>query len=119
MADTVLLVTPPPTPNGPVHLGHLAGPYVAGDIAARALRGAGRRVITQCGVDANQNYVLTRAEASGEPVEQVAAHYTGLIRGALAAMRIEYDAFADPLGDAAYSVSVSRLLTELVDAKVI
>jgi methionyl-tRNA synthetase len=119
MSDTVLLVTPPPTPNGPLHVGHLSGPYVAGDIAARHLRAQGRAVLTQCGVDANQNYVLTRAEQDGADVTAHAAMFTGLIRRALAAARVEYDVFADPLGDKRYRAAVPALLTELVEAKAV
>jgi methionyl-tRNA synthetase len=115
----VLLVAPPPTPNGPLHLGHLSGPYVASDIAARALRAAGRTVLTQCGLDAHQNYVLAKAEARGEPAEQTAETYSALVRQGFAAARIEYDILVDPLADAEYRRTVSTLLTELVDSKVI
>ena len=118
-SGVVLVVTPPPTPNGALHLGHLAGPYVAGDIAARALRDGGRRTLTQCGLDAHQNYVLTRAEARGETAADTAAHYGGLVREALRAARIRYDVLADPLADAAYRDAVAGLLTELVEAKVV
>ena len=31
-----VITVPPPTPNGPLHLGHLSGPFVAADVAARA-----------------------------------------------------------------------------------
>ncbi|MER6585738.1 class I tRNA ligase family protein [Micromonospora chalcea] len=115
----VLLVTPPPTPNGPLHLGHLSGPYVAGDVAARALRAAGRRVVTQCGLDAHQNYVLARAEANGETPADTVARYGSLIHAALRAARIRYDVMADPLADEAYRRAMAGLLTELVEAKVV
>jgi methionyl-tRNA synthetase len=118
-SGVVLVVTPPPTPNGALHLGHLAGPYVAGDIAARALRDGGRRTLTQCGLDAHQNYVLTKAEARGETAAETAAHYGGLVREALRAARIRYDIMADPLADPAYRDAVAGLLTELVEAKVV
>lgn len=118
-AGVVLVVTPPPTPNGPLHVGHLSGPYVAGDIAARALRADGRRVLTQCGLDAHQNYVPARAEARGEAPADTAAHYGSLVGEALRAARIGYDVMVDPLADAGYRDAVARLLTELVEAKVV
>jgi methionyl-tRNA synthetase len=114
-----LVVTPPPTPNGPLHVGHLSGPYVAGDIAIRAARAAGRPVLGMCGFDSNQNYVLARAEQLGEPVDAVVARFMGQIRDAMAAARIEYDIFLDPLADAAYRERVAGLLTELVESKAI
>ncbi|MFC7546961.1 class I tRNA ligase family protein [Plantactinospora sp. GCM10030261] len=118
-AGTALLVTPPPTPNGPLHLGHLSGPYVAGDIAARALRAGGRRVLTQCGLDAHQNYVLARAEAGGETAADTVSRYGALIGKALHAARIRYDIMVDPLADPRYRDDVAGLLTELVEVKAV
>jgi methionyl-tRNA synthetase len=119
MREAVLVLTPPPTPNGPLHVGHLSGPYVAGDIAARALRAAGRDVITQSGLDEHQNYVLTRAEARGEPVADTVAHFADLVQAGLAAARIRYDLMLRPMADAGYRDAVTRLLTELVDLKAV
>ena len=56
-----VLITPPPTPNGPLHLGHLSGPYVAGDVAVRAARARGESVLSVSGLDVHQNYVVTAA----------------------------------------------------------
>lgn len=117
-SGAVLIVTPPPTPNGPLHVGHLSGPYVAGDVAARSLRAAGRTVITQCGLDVNQNYVLTRAQARGEPVTETVAHFGGLVREAFRAARIEYDILSDPATDAGYRTTIAELLDALVAAKI-
>jgi methionyl-tRNA synthetase len=119
MREAVLVLTPPPTPNGPLHVGHLSGPYVAGDIAARALRAAGRDVITQCGLDEHQNYVLTRAEARAEPVADTVAHFAELIQAGFAAARIRYDLMLRPMTDSGYRGAVRRLLTELVDTKAV
>jgi methionyl-tRNA synthetase len=114
-----LLFTPPPTPNGPLHVGHLSGPYLAGDIAARAARADGRDVLTVCGLDSHQNYVLARAEGLGEPVEVVMDRFAGQIHTALSAARIEYDLFIDPYADQRYRSAVAGLVSELVAAKVI
>lgn len=114
-----LIVTPPPTPNGPLHLGHLAGPYIAGDVAARAARADGRDVITICGLDSHQNYVLARAEASGEPPARTIAHYGGLIRQSMTTARIDHDVFLEPSTDPAYRDGVAMLLAEAVDRKAV
>lgn len=118
-AGFALLVTPPPTPNGPLHLGHLSGPYLAGDVAARAGRAVGRDLVTLCGLDSHQNYVLARSEAMGRPVRETADHFAGLIRSALGHARVDYDIFIDPLADADYRAAVAELMTELVTAKAI
>ena len=40
-----------PYANGPIHIGHLAGVYVPGDIYTRYLRMKGQDVISICGSD--------------------------------------------------------------------
>ena len=57
----VLVLGPNPTPNGGMHLGHLAGPYLAGDVYARYLRARGRHVIFTTGTDDSQTYVVAPA----------------------------------------------------------
>lgn len=112
---TVVVTTPPPTPNGPLHVGHLSGPYVAGDIAARALRAAGADVLTMSGLDGHQNYVLAKAEELGRPVDETMRDYSDRIRSALARARIEYDVFLDPSRDPDYREAMARLAEELFD----
>ncbi|MEV5570878.1 class I tRNA ligase family protein [Spirillospora sp. NPDC052269] len=111
----IVVTTPPPTPNGPLHVGHLSGPYVAGDIAARALRASGADVLTMSGLDANQNYVLAKAEALGRPVDETMRDYSDRIRTAFAKARIEYDVLLDPAQDADYREAVGRLAGELFE----
>src|SRR4030095_9329865 len=43
-ARRALVCATPPTPNGDLHLGHLSGPYLAGDIWRRFLRAKGVEV---------------------------------------------------------------------------
>lgn len=111
-----VIVTPPPTPNGPLHLGHLSGPYVAADVAARVARARGQRVVTMTGVDYHQNYVLARARVADRPVEAVAADYIAQIRDVFGAARIDYDVFINPAGDADYREAVTDLFAGLLDA---
>lgn len=113
---TTVVLTPPPTPNGPLHVGHLSGPYVAADVAVRAARARGERVLSVSGLDVHQNYVVTAAEQEGRPVAEVLTDYGGRVRGALAMTRISYDLFLDPAADADYRDAVARLLGELVAA---
>jgi methionyl-tRNA synthetase len=114
-----VITTPPPTPNGPLHLGHLSGPFVAADVAARAARARGLQTLTVSGLDAHQNYVPTKAAAQGRPASAVLDEYEGLVREALRAARVSYDLFFDPRADRAYRDAVTRLLGELVASKAI
>jgi methionyl-tRNA synthetase len=110
----VVVLSPPPTPNGPLHLGHLSGPYIAADIAVRALRERGRSVFAVCGLDDHQNYVLAKARELDEPVREVRDRYAGLIRGVLAKARVVPDEFTEPADDPFYREAVRRFFEVLV-----
>ncbi|GAA3586357.1 hypothetical protein GCM10022222_83790 [Amycolatopsis ultiminotia] len=111
-----VVLSPPPTPNGPLHLGHLAGPYVAADIAARVLRDRGARVLSVCGLDDHQNYVLAQARHEGVPVRQLRDRYADLIRGVFAGVRVCHEEFTVPLDDSEYRGAVAGFLAALVDS---
>lgn len=114
-----LITATAPTPNGALHLGHLSGPYVAADIAARAARARGESVLTVGGVDPHQNYVVAKAERLGQESAAVADGYAALVRQAWQRGRIDYDVFVDPAHDPAYRDGVRDLLTALVDSKAV
>ncbi|MCM3755016.1 class I tRNA ligase family protein, partial [Bacillus licheniformis] len=48
----------PPTPNGRLHLGHIAGPYLRMDMLCRYLRSQGHHVRVVSAVDGFDSYVL-------------------------------------------------------------
>src|SRR6266536_1033163 len=118
-ARPVLITATAPTPNGALHLGHLSGPYIAADIAARVARTRSESVLTVGGVDPHQNYVVAKAQRSGRASATVADEYADLIRQAWQRARIDYDIFVDPAHDAAYRGAVRDLLTALVDSKAV
>ncbi|WP_406056583.1 class I tRNA ligase family protein [Kribbella sp. NBC_00889] len=114
MADPVTVFTSPqPTVNGPLHVGHLAGPYLAADIAARAARARGERVVVTTGLDVHQNYVLTRAEREGVEVGVMTAEFRDDIKDTYDLARIGYDVFTDPLGHA-HGPIIRQLMNHLV-----
>jgi methionyl-tRNA synthetase len=76
-----------------MHLGHIAGPYLAGDVYARYQRARGREVIFTTGTDDSQTYVVASARRLGATPEDLCAVSTGQIRAALAAMGISVDGF--------------------------
>lgn len=112
-----LYVAPPPTPNGPLHVGHLAGPYLTADIAARAAAADGRPVRTLCGLDQHQNYVPARAEQRHDSPLATAAEYGAQIQRGLRLARIDYDLFTEPLGDGDYQRGVGALLDAMIAGK--
>jgi methionyl-tRNA synthetase len=109
-----VIVIPQPTVNGPLHIGHLSGPYLAADIASRAARARGERVLTLAGVDVHPNYVLTKAENLGMDVEEMVAKFRTQITTAYDLAGIGYDAFLDPQ-DPDYEHAVADMISELVD----
>jgi methionyl-tRNA synthetase len=110
-----VIVIPQPTVNGPLHIGHLSGPYLAADIASRAARARGDRVLTLAGLDIHPNYVLTKAENLGVDVDEMVAGFRTQITTAFDLAGIGYDAFLDP-EDAQFQRAITGMLTELIAA---
>lgn len=103
------IVTPtPPTPNGDLHVGHLAGPFVAADVYTRYLRLRGRRVRLVCGTDDHQSYVAHRAAQLGLSPEEAAARFGDDVERTLRAARVELDSFSRPLSSPSHDDVVTE-----------
>jgi methionyl-tRNA synthetase len=107
----VIIIAPPPTPNGDLHIGHIAGPYLAGDVYARYLRALGRQVVFTTGTDDSQTYVLASARRAGRTPEELAASSWLDIRRSLDLMGISVDGFA-PFDDG-YRATVRKFVDSL------
>lgn len=114
MTDKYIVIIPPPTPNGNLHLGHIAGPFLAGDVFSRFRRAQGDEVLYTTGTDDNQSYVVTAAAKKGCDPAELCRTSTQEIEVALKDMQIEMDGFA-PF-DAEYRETCVKFLTELNDA---
>ncbi len=113
MNDIRVFTFPQPTVNGPLHVGHLSGPYLAADIAARAARARGEQVVVTSGLDVHQNYVLTRAENEGLDPHVMTSAFRDDILDTYDRARIGYDRFTDPLGDS-HAPVIRQLMNHLV-----
>ena len=91
-----LLVPPEATPNGPLHLGHIGGPFLWSDMIARHLRVRGDLPLVITGSDVYESYVALKAHTEDSTPGEVAAHYGQRIQDDLAALRIGVDAFIVP-----------------------
>ena len=89
----LLVIAPGPTANGDLHLGHLAGPFLAADICARYARAAGRDVLFGTGIHSTQNYIVTTARRLGVEPEDLREKSAGQVEASLAAMGIDPDGF--------------------------
>ncbi|MEE9303349.1 MAG: class I tRNA ligase family protein [Thiotrichaceae bacterium] len=57
-----IVTMPPPTPNGGLHVGHMAGPFLAADVFAKTMSILGNRTHVVSFSDTNQSYVRATAE---------------------------------------------------------
>ncbi|UGT59859.1 class I tRNA ligase family protein [Nocardia asteroides] len=97
MADW-LLIPMCPTPNGRLHIGHGAGPYLRADAIARALRRDGHTAAIITGTDAYENWVLAATSSDRTPEQTCREYHTG-IEHDLRALGVELDQWIDPLAD--------------------
>jgi methionyl-tRNA synthetase len=107
----VIVIAATPTPNGDLHVGHLAGPYLAGDIYARYLRAAGRSVIYTTCTDNSQTYVVSTAVRQGITPAQLCERSTAAIQKSLDAMGISMSQL--PPIDERYQAAVLQFATDL------
>jgi methionyl-tRNA synthetase len=109
----VWLTATPPTPNGELHVGHLAGPYVAVDVLRRYLRADGVPVLMTTGLDDNQSYVHVRGLREARTPEQAADDYGERITRAWKAAGIEFDRIVTPRLSPGYAGFVREFFRKL------
>ena len=107
----------PPTSNGPLHVGHLAGPYLMADVIRRFDSLSNRPdSIFLCLTDDHQSYTLGQAEDEGKPVEEVCQTYSNHIRNCLKQCLAEPDHFLSPSRDEEYKAAVQAAFQKLYDS---
>lgn len=113
--EPVLLFSTPPTPNGDLHLGHLSGPYLAGDILARKLRASGVSTLHASGRDDHQTYVQYMARKTNTNPKMVADANANKILSTLSKADIVLDGFITPDSDGEYAQFVLDGIDILID----
>ncbi|MFY7671209.1 methionine--tRNA ligase [Tenacibaculum sp. MEBiC06402] len=83
-----------PYTNGPIHIGHLAGVYVPGDIYARFLRLTGNDVAYICGSDEHGVAIPMRAKKEGVSPQQIIDKYHGIIKKSFEDFGISFDNYS-------------------------
>ncbi|OXM50760.1 class I tRNA ligase family protein [Amycolatopsis alba] len=91
--NRLVVISPAPTANGDLHLGHLAGPFLAADVCARYARATGREAFYGTGMHFTQNYVVTAAARLGVAPEDLRERSSAQVQETLAAMGIDVDGF--------------------------
>jgi methionyl-tRNA synthetase len=92
----VLVLAPPPTPNGDLHVGHLSGPYLRADIYVRYSRMLGNETYYLCGIDEHQSYVALKGRQIGLSPQETADKFAAEIEQTLSATHIQIDWMARP-----------------------
>src|SRR5262245_22376523 len=106
VAKPRLILPSPPTANGPLHLGHMSGPYVMADVVRRYCAARGLPATVVCAVDEHQTYVVDRARFDERSVPETVERYAAGIVDALAAYHAKPDACVFASRDPAYQAAV-------------
>ncbi|MEL7485601.1 MAG: class I tRNA ligase family protein [Pseudomonadota bacterium] len=112
----LLVFSTPPTPNGDLHLGHLSGPYLAGDMLRRATPGVSYHVT---GRDDHQSYVALKAEQAGVAPDALAEENAEAILSTLEAAQIPLAHFISPDQKGPYASFIREGVRRLAEAGVI
>ncbi len=83
-----------PYANGPLHLGHLAGAYIAADIYVRCLRMLDKDVAFVCGSDEYGAAIQMKALKEGKSPQEIVDQYHQIIESAFSKMDIDFDIYS-------------------------
>ena len=82
-----------PYANGPLHIGHLAGAYIPGDIFVRYLRLNDKDVVYVCGSDEHGAAITIRAKKEGITPQQIIDKYNTQIKESFEEFGIAFDIY--------------------------
>ena len=83
-----------PYANGPVHIGHLAGAYIPGDIYVRYLRLRGEDVVFVCGSDEHGVPITIKAREQGVTPQDIVDKYHKIMKDAFSGLGINFDIYS-------------------------
>ena len=109
-----VIITPPPTPNGGLHVGHVSGPYLRADLNRRLLDAVGSPVAHASHIDNYQTYVTKKARQVGKETGEFRDEMTELIRSGFHGFGIQFDQVIDNTADD-YRAFLASGLAELFD----
>lgn len=117
MPRRVIITAPPPTSNGDLHVGHLAGPFMALDAFRRYVELRGGEVVAATYSDDNTSYVETTAARLGETASEVSARCNREIKRTMRAGAVELDAYLP--ADAEHNQFACKFFSELYERGVL
>lgn len=111
---TTLVCASVPNPNGDIHLGHLAGPYLSADICARFRRLLGERAYFLGGSDDYQSWTARQGEKQGWSPFDTATYYSALIEESCRRAGIEIGHFHHPSASKASTEIAQHMVAKLL-----
>lgn len=108
-----VITSAPPNPNGDLHLGHLAGPFLGADVLSRRLRQLGHEVRYVGYSDEHSCYVPRRAREIGSTPHETALRFGDRMEETLALGGARHDWFTRPLTSPRHTQTVQRYFSEL------
>ena len=93
MPERIFIGVAWPYANGPLHMGHIAGCYLAADIFARYHRMKGNEVLMVSGSDAHGTPITIRADQEGVSPDAVLERYHRLFLDTWQRLGISFDLF--------------------------
>lgn len=93
MPDKIHVSIAWPYPNGEMHMGHVAGAFLPGDIFARYHRLAGNDVLMVSGSDSHGTPITVLADAQGKSAREVFEYYHAHFLQSLTDLGISFDLF--------------------------
>ena len=82
-----------PYANGPLHIGHLAGAYIPGDIFVRFLRLNQKDVVYVCGSDEHGAAITIKAKKEGVQPQQIIDKYNAQIKESFEEFGISFNIY--------------------------
>lgn len=113
LPQKTLIFSTPFTPNGDLHLGHLAGPYLAADIYKRYLTLQQKEALHVTGQDDHQTYVMKKSIEQSQPPKQLANHYANEVKQTLHTFNVTLDYFIKPNETNDYATFIQTCFIDL------
>ena len=104
-----------PYANGPVHIGHLAGAYIPGDIFVRYLRLRGEDVVFICGSDEHGVPITIKAREQGVTPQDIVDKYHKIMKDAFSGLGINFDIYSRTSSEV-HSKNASEFFRKLYDS---
>ncbi|MGR7572724.1 methionine--tRNA ligase [Klebsiella aerogenes] len=108
MSKYIVTITPP-TPNGDLHIGHIAGPFLSADVFTRIQRQRGHECVLLSYSDDYQSYMQRKGIETGIEPTVLAQSNTEKIKRSLAAMKISVDNWMSPYNNPFFKNAVQEL----------